>query len=261
MNNILMDENFKKSTIVIDGQKKSVGDILKDAKESLTFEEWSKFLILNETVIFVENVCHFMTDLIYISYHLSNSEVINEKEKNQLDITQEKFKKQVKELQEKLSKVIFGSDIGTLQNSNHFKKLVDKKFIKELFINTRIISTICQNDSKELSLQIHNSLMGLFNLYNFMKKLRSQNKAHVTKAQLDVLTNALSNDMIPCWNAQLDLLNRFTFNRLIENKSVIKEYTEKTNNTNVDVTSGEGFKSYINWLQDTIIGVGSHQSK
>lgn len=107
----------------------------------------------------------------------------------------------------------------------------------------------------EFILQMQNCLSGFVNLYKFLNKIpMSKQQSQMNDLQMKILVNVLQNELLPIWKFQLDLLNCKLFNELSKDKGLINIYRKATNDSVIDVSKGEPFIRYVNWLKDQIIG-------
>ena len=102
---------------------------------------------------------------------------------------------------------------------------------------------------------MQNCLSGFVNLYKFLNKIpMSKQQSQMNDLQMKILVNVLQNELLPIWKFQLDLLNCKLFNELSKDKGLINIYSKATNDSVIDVSKGEPFIRYVNWLKDQIIG-------
>ena len=242
------------------GNKKTVNSIFEAAKELMTREEWIKFLLISELNMYIVNICHFITDMSYLMHYFLYSDVVkNSKEsvtyKQGLVSMSINLRKLLNTLQAKATELLV--DIGVTQSKSFasFKKLVDRNVLQIMSDSCNILIKMSEQETKELATQVHNCLIGMFNINNFLKKIPSQVEKQFTIEQLDVLAKVLIDDLMKNWYIQLNMLNRLTFMMLVENKLIVTNYRRATGREEEDITNGTGFKNFVNWLRISVIGV------
>lgn len=251
---------------------------LRKIEQDMTFEERKNLLLLNQIILFILNTSHYMTDLIYALYFLSYSER-GDRNSEDYDITpsvthssntgsgenrNKNIMEQLTEIRKQLYALVYQvrnnfrqlldeCDMTDKESAPKFRKLIDRNLVRVLGVINELLISEMKSISPPLSLQLHNCTMGFANLYQFLKKVPLHHQYQITKPQLDILLQALGQELIPSWKFQLDLLNYKLFNSLAANDSLVAEYRKKTGNNDSSVKAGQGFRDFVVWLKDEII--------
>ncbi|QLL33579.1 hypothetical protein HG536_0E04900 [Torulaspora globosa] len=238
-------------------------------EKDMSFEERKNLLLLNQIIVFILNTSHYMTDLIYALYYLSNCEGTGEVKDGE---GQDKLGQQDSNIVDQLSQIrkqlytlaaqfrsnfrqmLDESNMASLDSAPKFRKLIDRNLICVLGVINELLISEMKSISEPLSMQLHNCLMGFANIYQFLRKVPIHHQYKITKPQLDVLLKALGQELIPSWKYQLDLLNFKLFNLLASHPSIVAQYRDATGDTVSDVRDGPGFKRFVTWLKDEIVG-------
>ncbi|QLQ81140.1 hypothetical protein HG537_0E04950 [Torulaspora globosa] len=236
---------------------------LRMVDKNMSFEERKNLLLLNQIIVFILNTSHYMTDLIYALYYLSNCETSGPTQEDQ---TQDnKVVDQLSQIRKQLyalaaqfranfRQMLDESNMASLDSAPKFRKLIDRNLICVLGVINELLISEMKTISEPLSMQLHNCVMGFANIYQFLKKVPIHHQYKITRPQLDVLLKALGQELIPSWKHQLDLLNFKLFNLLACHPSIVAHYRQATGDTITDVRNGTGFKSFVTWLKDEIVG-------
>ncbi|CAI4043823.1 hypothetical protein SKDZ_10G2180 [Saccharomyces kudriavzevii ZP591] len=224
-------------------------------------------ILLNQIVPFILNTSHYMTDLMYILYYLAQKQ--DEKSSN-ADGTRTSRREELLALKNDLCELIYDLRTGfrLLLDScelDHFetpgkcRHLIEKGLVTSIYEVNRFIfqelNRLNVDFKEEFTLQMQNCLLGFVNLYKFLNKIpMNKQQSQMNDLQMKILVNVLQNELLPIWKFQLDLLNCKLFNELSKDTDMVKVYREATNDTAVDVSNGEPFIRYVNWLKDQIIG-------
>lgn len=236
-------------------------------EKNMSFEERKNLLLLNQIIVFILNTSHYMTDLIYALYYLSNCEGNGSGADDQ-----DKPKRQDKDVVDQLAQIrkqlytlgaqfrvnfrqmLDECNMASLDSAPKFRKLIDRNLICVLGVINELLISEMKNISVPLSMQLHNCIMGFANIYQFLRKVPIHHQYKITKPQLDVLLRALGQELIPSWKYQLDLLNFKLFNLLASHPGIVAHYRDATGDKTSDVREGAGFKQFVAWLKDEIIG-------
>lgn len=224
-------------------------------------------ILLNQIVPFILNTSHYMTDLMYVLYYLAQKqedEVLNHSG------TFISHKKELLALKSDICELIYDLRTGfrLLLDScelDHFETpgkawhLIEKVLVTSIYgVNRYIFQELNRLNvdfKDEFILQMQNCLSGFVNLYKFLNKIpMSKQQSQMNDLQMKILVNVLQNELLPIWKFQLDLLNCKLFNELSKDKGLINIYRKATNDSVIDVSKGEPFIRYVNWLKDQIIG-------
>ncbi|CAI4044252.1 hypothetical protein N7582_003164 [Saccharomyces uvarum] len=224
-------------------------------------------VLLNQIVPFILNTSHYMTDLMYILYYLAQNQ---DNKRPNADGTCVSHKEELLALKNDLCELIYDLRTGfrLLLDScelDHFetpgkcRHLIEKVLVTSIYGVNGLISQelgrLNVDFREEFVLQLQNCLLGFVNLYKFLNKIpMNKQQSQMNDLQMKILVNVLQNELLPIWKFQLDLLNCKLFNELSKDKNMVKMYREATNDTEIDVSKGEPFIKYVNWLKDQIIG-------
>lgn len=232
-------------------------------EQDMTFQEKRNLLLLNQIILFILNTSHYMTDLIYALYFLSHCERNNDEEAHSHE--DKKVVDQLAEIRKQLYALVYqlrtnfrqlldDCDMASLDSAPKFRKLIDRNLICVLGVINELLISEMKVFSAPLSLQLHNCVMGFANIHQFLRRVPLHHQYQITKPQLDVLLRALGQELIPCWKYQLDLLNFKLFNLLASHESIVAHYRTATKDQATDVRDGPGFKKFVAWLKDEIMG-------
>lgn len=232
-------------------------------EQDMTFQEKKNLLLLNQIILFILNTSHYMTDLIYALYFLSYCErkngedtLVNEDKKvvDQLAEIRKQLYALVYQVRTNFRQLLDDCDMASLDSAPKFRKLIDRNLICVLGVINELLISEMKAFSAPLSLQLHNCVMGFANIHQFLRRVPLHHQYQITKPQLDVLLRALGHELIPSWKYQLDLLNFKLFNLLASHDSIVAHYREATKDLHTDVRDGPGFKRFVAWLKDEIMG-------
>lgn len=234
-------------------------------EKNMSFEERKNLLLLNQIIVFILNTSHYMTDLIYALYYLSScesegSEVSDEADRQDKNVVDQlaQIRKQlytlVAQVRNNFRQLLDECNMASLDSAPKFRKLIDRNLICVLGVINELLISEMKHLSAPLSMQLHNCIMGFTSIYQFLRKVPIHHQYKITKPQLDVLLKALGQELIPSWKYQLDLLNFKLFNSLASHNGIVARYREVTGDRTIDVRDGPGFKQFVSWLKDEVIG-------
>lgn len=233
--------------------------------KNMSFEERKNLLLLNQIIAFILNTSHYMTDLIYALYYLSNCESNEPAElkdgegkpdstiEDQLSQIRKQLYTLAAQFRVNFRQMLEESNMASVDSAPKFRKLIDRNLICVLGVINELLISEMKSISEPLSMQLHNCIMGFANIYQFLRKVPIHHQYKITKPQLDVLLKALGQELIPSWKYQLDLLNFKLFNLLASHPGIVSVYRHSTGDTS-DVRDGPGFKRFVTWLKDEIVG-------